>query len=46
MELKGYQSGVLDDLDGYLDALDRTEGMQAAWKAYWETILPHLRSSS
>lgn len=36
MELKTYQLGVLDDLDGYLAALDRTAGIHAAWKGYWE----------
>ena len=36
MELKGYQRGVLDDLADYLAALDRTGGIHAAWKAFWE----------
>ncbi len=36
MELKGYQSSVLDDLDEYLGALDRSGGIHAAWKDYWE----------
>ena len=35
MELKGYQNSVLDDLDEYLGALDRTGGIHAAWKDYW-----------
>lgn len=35
MELKGYQSSVLGDLDEYLGALGRSDGIRAAWADYW-----------
>ena len=35
MELKRYQRDVLDDIEAYLVSLDRTSGINAAWRAYW-----------
>ena len=35
MELKNYQKLVLKDIDAYLDALMKTDGINAAWKEYW-----------
>ena len=35
MELKGYQRDVLDDIEAYLVSLDKTSGINAAWKDYW-----------
>ena len=35
MEPKSYQTSVLKDLDEYLAALDRTRGIHAALKEYW-----------
>ena len=35
MELKNYQKLVLKDIDAYLDALMKTNGINAAWKEYW-----------
>lgn len=35
MELKNYQKLVLKDVDAYLDALMKTDGINAAWKEYW-----------
>ncbi len=35
MELKSYQVHVMDDIGAYLDALDTTNGLHAAWKKYW-----------
>jgi hypothetical protein len=35
MELKNYQKLVLKDVDAYLDALIKTDGINAAWKEYW-----------
>ena len=35
MELKNYQKLVLKDIDAYLDALMKTDGINAAWKKYW-----------
>ena len=35
MELKGYQVHVMDDIGAYVDALDTTNGLHAAWKKYW-----------
>lgn len=35
MELKDYQKLVLKDIDAYLDALMKTDGINAAWKEYW-----------
>ena len=35
MELKTYQKLVLKDIDAYLDALMKTDGINAAWKEYW-----------
>ena len=34
MELKNYQKLVLKDIDAYLDALMKTDGINAAWKEY------------
>lgn len=36
MELKAYQRVVLDDIEAYLAALERTGGLHAAWKDYWD----------
>ena len=35
MELKRYQRDVLDDIEAYLDPLDKTSGVNAAWRDYW-----------
>ena len=35
MELKNYQKLVLKDVDAYLDALMKTDGINASWKEYW-----------
>ena len=35
MELKRYQRDVLDDIEAYLVSLDRTSGINAAWREYW-----------
>lgn len=35
MELKGYQRAVLEDLEGYLRALERTGKLHAAWREHW-----------
>lgn len=35
MELKRYQRDVLDDIEAYLVSLDKTSGINAAWKDYW-----------
>lgn len=35
MELKRYQRDVLDDIEAYLASLDRTSGINAAWRDYW-----------
>lgn len=35
MELKTYQRDVLDDIEAYLDALDKSSGINAAWREYW-----------
>lgn len=35
MELKRYQRDVLDDIEAYLVSLDRTGGLNAAWRDYW-----------
>lgn len=35
MELKRYQRDVLDDIEAYLAALDRADGIHAAWRDYW-----------
>ena len=35
MELKRYQRDVLDDIEAYLASLDKTSGINAAWKDYW-----------
>ena len=32
MELKRYQRDVLDDIEAYLVSLDRTSGINAAWR--------------
>ena len=37
MELKRYQRDVLDDIEAYLAALDRADGIHAAWRDYWAT---------
>ena len=36
MELKTYQRVVLDDIEAYLAALERTGGLHAAWRDYWD----------
>lgn len=33
--MKSYQRAVLEDLEGYLEALERSEGLQAAWREHW-----------
>lgn len=35
MELKRYQRDVLDDIEAYLVSLDKTSGINAAWREYW-----------
>ena len=35
MELKRYQRDVLDDIEAYLVSLDKTSGINAAWRDYW-----------
>lgn len=35
MELKTYQRDVLDDIEAYLVALDKSNGINAAWREYW-----------
>ena len=35
MELKRYQRDVLDDIEAYLAALDKSNGINAAWREYW-----------
>lgn len=35
MELKTYQRDVLDDIEAYLAALDKSSGINAAWREYW-----------
>ena len=35
MELKRYQLDVLDDIEAYLVSLDKTSGINAAWRDYW-----------
>ena len=35
MELKNYQRSVLQDIDAYLDALMKAEGIRGAWREYW-----------
>ena len=35
MELKTYQRDVLDDIEAYLSALDKSCGINAAWREYW-----------
>ncbi|MGN0847758.1 MAG: DEAD/DEAH box helicase [Kiritimatiellia bacterium] len=36
MELKSYQIHVMEDIGAYLDALDATKGLNAAWARYWD----------
>ena len=36
MELKKYQQTVLDDLDLYIDELDKQPSIKAAFRSYWE----------
>ncbi len=36
MELKSYQSRVLDDLASYLEALEKTQHLAHAFKSYWD----------
>lgn len=35
MELKRYQWDVLNDIEAYLVSLDKTSGINAAWREYW-----------
>lgn len=35
MELKNYQKKVMNDLVSYMDSLDRSQGIKAAWSDYW-----------
>ena len=35
MELKNYQKSVLQDIEAYLDALMKAEGIRSAWREYW-----------
>lgn len=36
MELKDYQSRVLDDLSGYINTLERVPNLAEAFRAYWD----------
>lgn len=36
MELKKYQQSVLDDLDLYIDELDKQPTIKAAFRSYWK----------
>ncbi|MCC8099696.1 MAG: DEAD/DEAH box helicase family protein [Clostridiales bacterium] len=35
MELKNYQKKVMEHLSAYMNALDKTSGLYAAWRTYW-----------
>lgn len=35
MELKKYQQSVLDDLDQYIEELDKQPTIKAAFRSYW-----------
>lgn len=35
MELKNYQKKVMKNLTSYMDSLDRSQGIKAAWLDYW-----------